>query len=186
MNSFSIKGVPIDEKSLENLFKKFLREVAGEAANSYKFSDLFDRSKDLIPLLGSEDCDLITLKKEQQIFNNGMYNVRENSFYQFNGHERIFGQFPMNVDFIPHDTNVFPATIFDEILDDVFDSDNDKITLLYQILGAIMSNVSLKHIFIFQGKSGGGKTTLTDIICEIRRRRQSNHSKTAQLVEKFC
>ena len=159
---------PIDEKTLENLFKKFLRKVVGEAANSYKFSDLFTELKDLIPILQSKDCDLTRLKEEEQIFNNGVYNVREASFYKFNGNERIFGQFPVNVDFTPpDDINVFPVTIFDEILDDVFDSDMEKINLLYQILGAIMSNISLKHIFVFQGKSGGGKTTLTDIICEI-------------------
>ena len=158
---------PIDEKTLENLFKKFLRKVVGEAANSYKFSDLFTELKDLIPILQSKDCDLTRLKEEEQIFNNGVYNVRESSFYEFNDNERIFGQFPVNVDFTPHDINVFPFTIFDEILDDVFDSDMEKINLLYQILGAIMSNISLKHIFVFQGKSGGGKTTLTDIICEI-------------------
>lgn len=158
---------PINEKALENLFKRFLREVVGEAANSYKFSDLFVRLKDLIPLLGSEGCDLAILKKEEQIFKNGIYNVREKSFYEFKGNERIFGQFPINVKFVGINQDVFPATVFDKILNDVFDGDMDKICLLYQILGAIMSNISLKHIFVFQGRHNCGKTTLTDILSAI-------------------
>ena len=158
---------PINEKSLENLFKRFLREVVGETTNSYKFSDLFVRLKDLIPLLGSKDCDLAILNKEQQIFKNGIYNVREKSFYEFKGNERIFGQFPINVKFVGINQDVFPATVFDKILNDVFDGDMDKICLLYQILGAIMSNISLKHIFVFQGRHNCGKTTLTEILSAI-------------------
>ena len=159
---------PINEKALENLFKRFLREVVGEAANSYKFSDLFVRLKDLIPLLGSEGCDLAILKKEEQIFTNGIYNVIEKSFCEFEGDERIFGQFPINVKFVGNNQDVFSsATVFDEILDDVFDGNMDKICLLYQILGALMSNISLKHIFVFQGRHNCGKTTLTDILSAI-------------------
>ena len=162
-----IGHAPIDEKSLENLFKMFLREVVGEMANSYKFSDLFTELKDLIPIFGSKDCDLQSLKEEEQIFNNGIYNVKENIFRSFEENNRIFGQFPINVNFVDYAVDDFPATVFDEILDDVFDGDMNKIRLTYQILGAVMSNISLKHIFIFQGKSGAGKTTLTDIICSI-------------------
>lgn len=162
-----IGHAPIDEKSLENLFKMFLREVVGEVANSYKFSDLFAKLKELIPVLGSDDCDLQSLKEEEQIFNNGIYNVKEGFFRSFKDNDRIFGQFPINVNFVEHVVDVFPATVFDEILDDLFDGDMDKIRLTYQILGAIMSNKSLKHFFVFQGKSGAGKTTLTDIICSI-------------------
>ena len=89
------------------------------------------------------------------------------SFYKFKGDERIFGHFPINTNFVGSNYDVFPATVFDEILDDVFDGDMDKIRLLYQILGAIMSNINLKHIFVFQGRHNCGKTTLTDIICAI-------------------
>ena len=158
---------PIKEKALENLFKRFLRKVVGEAANSYKFSDLFVKLKDLIPLLGSDNCDLAILNKELQIFLNGMYDVRENVFYKFKGNERIFGQFPINVKFSVINQDVFPATDFDKILDDVFDGDMNKICLLYQILGAIMSNINLKHIFVFQGRHHCGKTTLTEILSAI-------------------
>lgn len=158
---------PIKEKALENLFKRFLREVVGEAANPYKFSDLFVKLKDLIPLLGSDKCDLAILNKEHQIFLNGIYDVRENGFYKFKGNERIFGQFPINMKFVGINPDGFPATVFDKILDDVFDGDMNKICLLYQILGAIMSNINLKHIFVFQGRHHCGKTTLTEILSAI-------------------
>ena len=64
----------------------------------------------------------------------------------------FINHFPINTNFVGSNYDVFPATVFDEILDDVFDGDMDKIRLLYQILGAIMSNINLKHIFVFQGK----------------------------------
>ena len=158
---------PIDEKSLENLFALFLRDVVGEEANSYKFSELFSILKELTPILGDDNCDLKSLTEEDQIFKNGIYNVREGSFYQFNKDDRLFGLFPINIDFVHHDVEVFPFTEFDEMMSDIFDDDMNKVYLFYQIAGAIMSNVSLKNIFVFQGISGSGKTALTDILYEM-------------------
>ena len=135
--------------------------------DAYKFSDLFAELKELIPILGSKDCDLRSLKEEEQIFKNGIYNVKEGTFRSFKVNERTFGQFPINVNFVECADDSFPVTVFDKIRNDVFDGDMYKINLTYQILGAIMSNISFKHIFIFQGKSGAGKTTLTDTICSI-------------------
>ena len=53
---------------------------------------------------------------------------------------------------------------FDKVVGHIFDEDMTKITLLYQIIGAILSDVALKNVFVFQGVSNGGKSTLAHII----------------------
>ena len=159
---------PITEKSLENLFTKHLKKFLGDDRfQQYKFSELFDSLKDSIPVLGSDDCTLQQLRTEEQIFNNGLYNVFENSFMPFQGNERFWGRFPIDVDFIDRLPDIFPFNTFDEMLDDIFDGDMNKINLLYQIIGAVLSNLSLKHIFVFQGVSNSGKTAITEIICHL-------------------
>lgn len=56
---------------------------------------------------------------------------------------------------------------FDELLNYMFDNDKTKITLVYEIIGAILSNVPLKNVFVFQGISNGGKSTLAEIIMRL-------------------
>lgn len=164
---------PVDDKFLEGLLKWFFQQMVGDEADSYNFKKLLAKLKNLTPLLGSKECDLKILPEEQQIFQNGIYDIKENVFWNFNGNERIFGRFPLNVNFFEcdmdkfPDTYGFPYTKFDEMLDDIFDGDEKKINLAFQIIGAIISNVSLKHIFVFQGGSGTGKTALTDVICAL-------------------
>lgn len=60
-----------------------------------------------------------------------------------------------------------PPVHFGELLDYVFDGDKTKQTLVYEIIGAIMTNISLKNVFIFQGVSNGGKSTLAEIIIRL-------------------
>ena len=56
---------------------------------------------------------------------------------------------------------------FDEFLDYIFNGDSTKRDLVYQIIGAILSNVPLKNFFIFQGVSNGGKTLLSNAIIRL-------------------
>ena len=57
---------------------------------------------------------------------------------------------------------------FDQILQQLFDGDETKINLAYQIIGALVSEVrSLKEIYVFQGVTNSGKTTLASIILKL-------------------
>ena len=63
---------------------------------------------------------------------------------------------------------VLPNLNFDVFLNYIFDGDELRIRLLYQIIGAILSNVPLKNVFVFQGVSNGGKSLLSSAIIRLR------------------
>ncbi|MBD3880116.1 MAG: hypothetical protein SR1Q5_10685, partial [Quinella sp. 1Q5] len=62
---------------------------------------------------------------------------------------------------------LFCPLAFDELLNYMFDNDKTKTTLVYEIIGAFLSNVTLKNVFVFQGISNGGKSTLAEIIMRL-------------------
>ena len=57
---------------------------------------------------------------------------------------------------------------FDRFLSYIFDGDALKMKLTYQIIGAILSDLPMKNVFVFQGVSNGGKSLLSDIIIRLR------------------
>ena len=119
-----------------------------------------------VPLLGeSEKVQLGT--NMQVFFRNGYLDLeyRESKIYSYTLDTRQY----FHVFCLPYDfPNIFKAPIhFDKLLRFIFDDDKTKITLVYEIIGAIISNVPLKNIFVFQGKSHRGKSVLADLIMRL-------------------
>lgn len=100
----------------------------------------------------------------QTFFHNGYYDIRKGEFIPGNT-KGIFHTFCIPYDF---DANAPYPEKFEEILNQTFDEDEDKIQLMYQVIGALISDVrSLKYIYIFQGGSHCGKTTVASIILRL-------------------
>lgn len=97
----------------------------------------------------------------QTFFPNGYFDIKSGNFCPCNTVE-WFHNFCIPYDY---DENASNPDSFDQILSQLFDGDETKIKLAYQIIGALISEVrSLKEIYVFQGVTNSGKTTLASII----------------------
>ena len=100
----------------------------------------------------------------QTFFHNGYYDIRKGEFIACDT-KGIFHTFCIPYDF---DENAPEPEKFEEILNQTFADDKNKIPLLYQVIGALISDVrSLKYIYVFQGGSHCGKTTVASIILRL-------------------
>ena len=118
-----------------------------------------------IPLL--EDSNLEVSQNDWVFFQNGYYSLKTGDFY-FIDTSRFFHTFSLPYNF--QDTVGNPRT-FNLMLSQIFDNDETKITLTYQIIGAILSDMcNLKYIFVFQGISHSGKSTLANCIRHLLRK----------------
>lgn len=100
----------------------------------------------------------------QTFFHNGYYDIRKGEFVSCNTRS-FFHTFCIPYDF---DEKAPDPEEFEKILNQTFDEDKDKIKLMYQVIGALISDVrSLKYIYVFQGGSHCGKTTVAAIILRL-------------------
>ena len=100
----------------------------------------------------------------QTFFPNGYYDIRKGEFIPCNT-KSIFHTFCIPYNF---DENAPDPEKFDEILNQTFVEDKDRVPLMYQVIGALISDVrSLKYIYVFQGGSHCGKTTVASIILRL-------------------
>ena len=113
------------------------------------------------PELTIEKKGLKQSREEQVFFRNGYYDLREGKFYRTTTID-YFHLFCLPYDY---DDNAGKPEIFDNMLANMFNSDDRKIELSYQIIGAILSDVTrLKSLFVFKGVPHGGKSTLGDLM----------------------
>lgn len=100
----------------------------------------------------------------QTFFPNGYFDIKSGNFCPCDTVE-WFHNFCIPYDY---DENASNPDNFDQILSQLFDGDETKIKLAYQIIGALISDVrSLKEIYVFQGVTNSGKTTLASIILKL-------------------
>lgn len=100
----------------------------------------------------------------QTFFKNGYYDVKIGQFYPGDTKDwfHIFCV-PYN-----YEENVPEPEKFNEVLNLIFNGDSEKIALFYQILGALLSDIrSFKYIYVFQGKTNTGKTTIASLILKM-------------------
>ena len=145
----------IEQEMKEYLFVKYhdAFAIASHANQAIKRALMF------IPRI---EKSKITAMPENVVFlRNGMFDFLAQIFFRNINHE-IFRRYAIPTDF-PND-DIEPQA-FNQLLGDMFDKDPLKIKLAYQIIGAMLSEKkTLKRIFLFQGKSNGGKTRLSNII----------------------
>ena len=120
-----------------------------------------------VPLLG-EGCEVKPSNEMKDIFKNGWYDLATSKFYSEDT-RKYFHPDCLPYSFEAYDQSLlFTELGFDKFLNYIIDGDESRIKLLYQIIGAILSDVPLKNIFVFQGVSNGGKSLLSNFIIRLR------------------
>ena len=142
----------------------YYKELSGKGSLvDNKVAEVIDRVRfNLAPVI--EKSGLKISDGNQTFFLNGYYDIKTGEFNECDT-SGIFHTFCMTYDFDKEAPN---PDKFEEILSQIFDGDTNKITLTYQIIGALISDVrSLKYIYVFQGVTNSGKTTLATIILRL-------------------
>lgn len=151
--------------NIKSALKIYAYEKYGEEIelSSYKVDSIVDcmlyRS---VPLLG--DSSDVELSSDMQVFfRNGYYNLRNNC-YRLCDTRKYFHVFCLPYELCEQ---YYVPSKFDEFLDVVFKKNERKKRLAKEMIGAIISNVPLKNVFVLQGVSNGGKSTLAKIIMSL-------------------
>lgn len=160
-------------RQVENLtelysrLKKLSRNISSEMGYDRPTLLTDQKTKEIVdsliysPELAIEEKGIKQPREEQVFFWNGYYDLREGKFYKTDT-TSYFHLFCLPYDY---DDNVGEPAIFDAMLANMFNGDEKKIELSYQIIGAILSDVTrLKSLFVFKGVPHGGKSTLGDLI----------------------
>lgn len=152
---------------LYSRLKKLSRSVSSEMGYDRPTLLPDQKTKEIVdnliysPELTVEERGIKRPREEQVFFRNGYYDLREGQFHQTDTIS-YFHLFCLPYDY---DDNADEPKIFDTMLANMFNGDKKKIELSYQIIGAIISDVTrLKSLFVFKGIPHGGKSTLGDLI----------------------
>lgn len=152
---------------LYSRLKKLSRSISSEMGYNRPTLLTDQKTKEIVdsliysPELAIEEKGIKQPREEQVFFWNGYYDLREGKFYKTDT-TSYFHLFCLPYDY---DDNVGEPAIFDAMLANMFNGDRKKIELSYQIIGAILSDVTrLKSLFVFKGVPHGGKSTLGDLI----------------------
>lgn len=109
---------------------------------------------------------LTILPHTKVAFRNGHFDIETGVFKEIppSDSHKYFNIFSLDLNYeIP--AQGLETRIFDKMLEGYFGDDESKKHYLYQIIGAILTPLTtMKIIFLFQGKTGAGKTTLSNII----------------------
>ena len=152
---------------LYSRLKKLSRSISSEMGYDRPTLLTDQKTKEIVDSLiysselAIEEKGIKQPREEQVFFWNGYYDLREGKFYKTDT-TSYFHLFCLPYDY---DDNVGEPAIFDAMLANMFNGDEKKIELSYQIIGAILSDVTrLKSLFVFKGVPHGGKSTLGDLI----------------------
>ena len=159
------RHIPIIETNLSAMFQDWLYEKIGNAVDEISGKD-FERCIRTLQrsIKELEDSDLRTLSTTQLKFQNGVYDF-QNGKFDFYSNQEIFSTFSILQNYA---TDSPEPVAFNALLDDMTGNDEELKQLIYEIIGAVLSNVTLlKKIFVFQGVSNGGKTRLMNIIADL-------------------
>lgn len=111
-----------------------------------------------------DNSELHIADGNQTFFPNGYFDIKSGHFCPCDT-SAWFHNFCFTYDY---DENAPNPEYFDQILGQIFEYDETKVKLAYQIIGALISEVrSLKEIYVFQGVTNSGKTTLASIILKL-------------------
>jgi len=158
------RHIAIDDDELKMDFIEFVEDQCENFyASEAELNRAFKTLKYKIPPL--KKSGLTMLDKNQLPFANGYLDIKSGTFTAMTADDRHFNRFAMPYAYDPLAKN---PDAFDEMLADMFDNDEAKIHLAYQLIGAMISSVAtLKKIYVFQGVSHGGKTRLANIIIRL-------------------
>lgn len=161
-DSDAFRHVVYEEADMRLDFQEYCYELGIEDLTGNAMTMLFHKLKHAIPL--PEDSGLTVLEDHQLMFSNGYFDIAEDRFYPTNP-RGYYNKFSMNYEYI--ETAGEPR-VFDLMLNTIFNDDSDLVHLAYQYIGALLSPKQLlKKVYVFQGKSNGGKSRLANIITDL-------------------
>ena len=156
------------QKTLTNALNSYAYEICGsevDIVRSQLDASVNKMQHMLIPKL-TDELEFPKSSSETQVFfENGYYDLQNRNFVETDTSE-YFHIFSLP---FKYDASAKTPKIFDKMLTAMFNKDQVKKRLAYQIIGAILSNVSLKYIYLLQGVSHGGKSTFAECIARIFR-----------------
>ena len=159
------RHVEFRENQLIENFKDWLYLRIGERIDdipSKTLERMIIKLKHKIPEL--QFSNLTILQEQHLRLNNGIFYFQPIGFYNCLPNANLFNTYSLNITY--EDCN--EPTVFEELLDDITARDEMIKKLIYEIIGAVISNTTLlKRIFVFQGVSNGGKTRLMKIISRL-------------------
>ena len=149
-------------KTLTDLANSYIYKKCGTRAD-FSASDV-DKMVNRVkyataPLLGEPAAPKVS-NERQVFFSNGYYDLKARCFCPVDT-TFYFHMFSMP---FPYQESANEPVIFESILMRTFEGNELKVKLAYQIIGAIISHVTLKYVFVFQGVTHGGKSTLMECI----------------------
>lgn len=110
-----------------------------------------------------EDSGLNILEDHQVMFLNGYWDIKTGKVYPLEIEERnlYFNTYSIEIN-LP--SKLFPPKAFSLLLCEMLDTKTCAVDIAYEMIGAMLTPLPLKTIFVFQGKSKGGKSRLARII----------------------
>ena len=165
LNEDENRHVEISSKDLEDWFISFIEDAYPDIEIATKnINRTMSRLKHRISKL--EKTSLRQLEAHQVMFMNGFFDVRESKFHSISEFERnqYYTTFSFDVDY---PESFHEPRVFDNLLFDALNGDEEAINLAYEQIGAIFTPIpTLKKIFLFQGASNAGKTRIGNIIAK--------------------
>lgn len=161
------RHVAVSEQEMTQEYYNFVFDNIpdSEEASDHDMAQSIRRLKaSILPLNKS---GLRVLGKMELMWENGVFNVKTLTFTPMNPSQqsKCFNIFSVELSYPEEFAN---PDGFDAVLRDMFGNDVTKIRLAYQIIGAILTPLpTRKKIFLFQGKSHGGKTRLASLIASL-------------------
>ena len=158
------RHIYMTEKSLSQEYLSFIEEKLPENVelSQVTFNRSFNRLLHSISKL--EDSGLKVLESHQVMFLNGYFDVKTGKFYPVDteNHNQYFNTYSIEIKF---KQNALLPKVFNKMLRDMLGDNDDAVRLAYEQIGAMLTPIPiLKKIIVFQGKSQGGKTRLSNII----------------------
>lgn len=163
----------VKEKVIRGWFKDFVREkvepnlIPVESRLDNAFDTIIGYRKDGIPII--ENSGLAVANGNQTFFPNGYFDAKKGEFISMET-KKWFHKFCMPY---TYNEDAPEPVFFNGVLSQIFDDDKIKIELTYQIIGALISDIrNLKYLYVFQGVTGSGKTTLASIILKLLHKKE--------------
>ncbi len=161
-DSDAFRHVVYEEADMRLDFQEYCYELDGKDLTNADTNMLFHKLKHAIPL--PENSGLTVLEDHQIMFSNGYFDISEDRFYPTNP-KGYYNKFSMNYEYIE---KAEEPKVFDLMLNVIFENDQELVHLAYQYIGALLSPKQLlKKVYVFQGKSNGGKSRLANIITDL-------------------
>ena len=159
---------------LREQFKEFVYNQLDTRYSSFIVENRLDNvisairyRSDGIPTI--EQSGLLVADGNQTFFPNGYFDAKKGEFIPTET-RRWFHKFCMPY---TYNEDAPEPVFFNRVLSQIFDGDKTKIELTYQIIGALISDIrNLKYLYVFQGVTGSGKTTLASIILKLLHKKE--------------